>query len=248
MGICVPSHRHFPLALLCGVAVTFAACGGASDTSPTTTPDKLQLTAAQVRSLDSSAQVIVQANPGNANLKALADSTLGALTAGVEAKRVDVATDLTTAPLYLVGIHRAAVLSSGSWSTWTLVAIDDPSKLASLIEVSGFAQNTGAAPPTSVSGTIADGTGVVNATLLQVGAGGAVTEWLANSGTVSFSSDAPGVACSGFTATPHVTCALETMHVHFAANAASGSGGAGAHHATVATDTDVPAMRLTYTP
>jgi hypothetical protein len=220
----------------------------AESTIPTTVPDKLQLTAAQVNSLDSTAQVVVQANPGNANLKALADSTLGVLTAGVEAKRVDIATNLTTAPLYLVGIHRAAVQPTGSWSTWTLVAIDDPSRLANLIEVSGFAQSVGPTPPVSVSGAIGDGTGIANATLLQVGAGGAVTEWRASTGTVSFSSDAPGAPCSGFTATPHVTCALETMHVHFMANAAGGSGGAGARQAALSIDTDVPAMRLTYTP
>jgi hypothetical protein len=166
-------------------------CSGADNTGPATTPDRLQLTAAQVKSLDSIGQVIVQANPGNANLKALADSTLAVLTAGIEAKRVDIATNLTTAPLYLVGIHRAAAGSTGSYSTWTLVAIDDPSRLANLAEVSGFAQSTSATPPAS---------------------------------------------------------ALETMHVHFTTSAAGGSGGAGARQASLSIDTDVPAMRLTYTP
>jgi hypothetical protein len=84
--------------------------------------------------------------------------------------------------------------------------------------------------------------------LLQVGAGGAVTEWLASAGSVSLSSGAPGAPCSGFTATPHMTCALETMHVRFTASAAAGSGGAGGRQATLPIDTEVPAMRLTYTP
>ena len=106
---------------------------------PTTTPDKLQLSAAQVQALDSTAQVIVRANPENADLKSLVDSTLMVLTAGVEAKRVDINTNLTTAPLYLVGVHRAVARASGSFSTWTLIAIDNPAKLANLIEVSGFA-------------------------------------------------------------------------------------------------------------
>jgi hypothetical protein len=243
----VLARQHSRLVLRWSVVAVIAGCS-ADGTLPTTVPDTLQLTAAQVNSLDSTAQVIVQANPGNANLKALADSTLGVLTAGVEAKRVDIATNLTAAPLYLVGIHRAAAHSTGSWSTWTLVAIDDPSRLANLIEVSGFAQTAGATPPASVSGVIGDGTGIANATLLQVGAGGSVTEWRASTGTVSFSSDAPGAPCSGITATPHITCALETMHVHFTANAAGGSGGAGARQAALSIDTDVPAMRLTYTP
>jgi hypothetical protein len=226
----------------------FVACSGASDTGPSTVPDRLQLTAAQVSSLDSAGQAMAQANPGNANLKSLADSTFAVLRAGIEARRVEIGTDLTTAPLYLVGIHRTAARSTGSWSTWTLVAIDDPSRLAYVVEVSGFAQNTSPTPPASVSGTIGDGTGIVNATLLQVGAGGAVTEWRANTGTVTFSSDAPGAPCSGFTATPNMTCTLETMHVRFSANAASGTGGTSARRATLTADAEVPAMRLTYTP
>jgi hypothetical protein len=248
MGISVLFRQTTRVALLCGVTLAIVRCNGADNTGPTSPPDRLQLTAAQVNSLDSSGQVIAQANPGNANLKSLADSTLAVLTAGIEAKRVDITTNLTTAPLYFVGIHRASVRPTGSWSTWTLVAIDDPSKLANLVEVSGFAETPSLTPPSSVTGTIGDGTGIVNATLLQVGAGGAVTEWRATTGTVSFSSDAPGVPCSGFTATPHITCALETMHVHFTANAAGGSGGAGPRQATLSIDTDVPAMRLTYTP
>ena len=157
-------------------------------------------------------------------------------------------TNLTTAPLYLVGVHRAVARASESFSTWTLIAIDDPAKLANLIEVSGFAQSTGSTPPTTVTGTIGDATNIGNGMLLQVAAAGAITQWRPNTGTASFSSDAPGAACPGFTPTRKVTCALETMHVHFTETAASGSGGAASRQATLSADTDVPAMRLTYVP
>lgn len=235
-------------ALLSVGAIVLAACSGTDNTGPSTTPDLLQLTAVQVAALDSSAQQIARANPGNADLKSLADSTLMVFTAGIQAKRVDIGTNLTTAPLYLVGIHRAVTRTQGSFSTWTLVALDDPSRLANLIEVSGFAQSAGSSAPTSVSGTIGDGSGIVNAMLLQVGAGGAVTQWRATTGTASFSSDAAGAVCPGFTPTPLMTCALETMHVRFTASAPSGTGGAGSRQATLTTDADVPTMRLTYTP
>lgn len=234
--------------LILAAAFTGVACDNRDATDPISAPDKLSLTAAQVQSLDSTAQVIVQANPGNADLKSLVDSTLMVLTAGVEAKRVNVVTNLTSAPLYLVGVHRAVVRAAGSFSTWTLIALDDPSKLANLIEVSGFAQSTTAVPPTSVTGTIGDGTGIVNAMLLQVAPGGSVIQWHANAGTVSFSSDAANGPCPGFTPTPKITCSIETMHVRFTATAPSGSGGAGARQASVATEVEVPAMRLTYTP
>jgi hypothetical protein len=38
------------------------------------------------------------------------------------------------------------------------------------------------------------------------------------------------------------------MHVHFTAAASSGTGGAGSRQATIASDVDVPTLRLTYTP
>ena len=180
--------RLYVLAIGCCAAL---ACDSGIAVAPIASADKLVLTVLQVRSLDSSAQVIVQANPANGNLNSLVDSTLLVLTAGVDAKRLAVSTNLTTAPLYFVGVHRASSGPTGSFSTWTLVGIDDPSHLANLVEVSGFAQTPGIAAPTTVSGTIGDGTGIVNGLLLQVGTAGAVTEWHANSGPVSFTSDAP---------------------------------------------------------
>jgi hypothetical protein len=78
-------------------------------------PETLQLSTAQVASLDSTAQVILQANPGNSDLKSLVDSTLLVLTAGIQAKHIDINTNLSTAPLYFVGIHRAVSRPFGSY-------------------------------------------------------------------------------------------------------------------------------------
>ena len=245
----LPLVRPRPVAVLASAALALAACTNTDvGLGPTTTPELLTFSAAQIKSLDSTGTVIVQANPGNGDLKSLVDSALMVLTAGVQAKRVNITTDLTTVPLYMVGIHRAVSNVNGSFSTWTLVAIDDPNNLKNLIEVAGFAQSTGSTPPSSVSGTIGSVGNIGNGMLLQVAAGGAVTQWRPNAGTASFSSDAPGAACPGFTPTPKVTCALETMHVRFTETAASGSGGASGRQATLSADTDVPAMRLTYTP
>jgi hypothetical protein len=206
----------------------------------------LELTTKQLGALDSTGQAITDANPGNASLKSLVDSTLLVLTAGVQAKRLDVTTNLTTKPLYFVGVHRAVSRATGSFSTWTVVGMDDPEKLTSLVEVSGFAQNATATPPASLSGTIGDG-GFVNGLLLAVGNGGAVTEWRPTTGTASFSSSAPGAACPNFAATAIITCTLETLRVRFILTAPNGSGGAGARAASIATEVDVPTMRLTYT-
>jgi hypothetical protein len=241
------SLRITRLVLSCVVASALVACGGSDPAGPDPAPDVLELTTKQLGALDSTGQAITDANPGNGSLKALVDSTLLVLTAGVQARRLDVTTNLTTKPLYFVGVHRAVSRATGSFSTWTVVGMDDPEKLTSLVEVSGFAESTTATPPASLSGTIGDGTGFVNGMLLAVGNGGAVTEWRSTSGTASFSSSAPGAVCPNFTATANITCTLETMRVRFTLTAPNGTGGAGARSASVATEVDVPTMRLTYT-
>jgi len=230
-------------------SVAAAACSDSKGTGPSNTPETIVLTTGQIASLRSSAQAIANSDPANADLRALVDSTLGVLTAGVEARRLDVTTNLTTVPLYFVGLHRTASYSTHSWSTWTLVGFDDPSHLTALVEVSGFAQSANATPPSTVVGTIGDGTGIVNALMIQVASGGAVTTWRAGSGTAGFRSDTPGAACPNFTPpNPHISCALETKHVQFSANAASGSSGAPARQASLSTEASVAAMRLVYTP
>ena len=236
---------HSRLAVLAAVVV---ALGCSSTTDPIHTPpsgDSFVMTSHQASSLDSTGQAVVTANPSNGTLKSLLDSTLQVFTAGITAQRVDVSTDLTTVPLYFVGIHRVVQHASGSFSTWTVVGMDDPEALVNLIEVSGFAQTATATAPASVSGSI--GTGAVNALFLKVAAGGVVTQWSADSGTISFSSDAPTVACPVPNPSVNIACTIETMHVHFNVNATAGSGGATSRHAIVATDVAIPTMRLTYT-
>jgi hypothetical protein len=227
------------------LSVALGACGGDS-TSPLPPADQIELSTGQIHSLDSTGQVIEQANASNATLRALVDSTLLVFTSGIVAKRLDVTTNLTSAPLYFVGIHRVVTRSTGgSFSTWTVVGMDDPSHLTSLIEVSGFAQSGTATAPTSLSGTIGDGS--VNGLLLSVGAAGAVTEWFASTGPVSFSSGTTGAACPNFTATANLTCSLETLRVHFTINAPAAAPGGSGRQGSVAADVDVPTMRLTYT-
>jgi len=227
---------------------SLGACGSDS-TGPILPSDVIQLTGGQVSALDSAVQVAVDNDPSNPDLRALLDSTIDVLAAGVQAKRIDVNTDLTTAPLFFIGIHRAyTIAAGGSFSTWTVVGFDDPSHVSTMIDLGGFAPG-GAAPPNSASGAIG-GDGVGNARFFQLAAGGAVTYWIVSSGTERFVSDSTthGGACPGFKPIPRVTCTVETLHLHFdVAAAGSVDGAAGARHATVPADVDVPTMRLDYT-
>ena len=111
-----------------------AACSSSDPTNPEPAPDVLTLTTKQIGALDSTGQVITQANPGNATLESLVDSTLLILTAGVQARRLDVTTNLTTKPIYFVGVHRAVTRTGSSFSTWTLVGMDDGELLVHRVE------------------------------------------------------------------------------------------------------------------
>lgn len=238
--------RRACLISLPALAVATAACSK-DPTSLVSPPDQIAFTTGQIHSVDSTGQVIEQANPSDATLKSLIDSTLLVLTSGVVAKRLDVATSLTSAPLYFVGVHRVVThASGGSFSTWNLTGLDDPSHLTNIIEVSGFAQSGTPTAPTSVSGTVGDGTGIVNGLFLSVGSGGSVTEWFASTGSVSFSSGVAGTPCPNFTPTPNVTCALETMRVHFTISSPPALPPGTRQDASIATDVDVPTMLLTY--
>jgi len=241
LSFCV---RRVRLARVVTLAALATACGGSDSTSPSSQPDHITFTNATINSLDSTTQVIVQANPGNPTLKALADSTLLVLTAGIQAVRVNVTTNLTSAPLYFVGIRRTINQTTNAWTTWTLVGIDDPSHLGNIVEVAGFAQAATGGAPASVSGTVG-GSGSINGRLLQVGNGGTVAEWAVNAGSASFASDTPGGACPNYTPPPKITCTLEVMHVNFTI---TGTSGGSTKSATQTQTVDVPTMRLTYNP
>lgn len=224
-----------------------AACGGSDSTGPSNSSDTIILTSSVLHSLDSSAVIIKQSNPSDPTLQALVDSTLLTLTAGVQARRIAVTSSLTSAPLYFVAVHRVFTSGSGAWQTWSLVGFDDPAHLTTLVEASGYAP-TATPPASTMTGAIGDGTGIANGLMLRVATGGAVTQWTANSGSMTFHNGTPGAACPGFTATPHVTCALETLQAGFALAAASGTGGAAGQTTRVDVVQDVPGIRLTYTP
>lgn len=240
------NFRNGILALV--MAGGIAACGdGTGTTAPLPTGDSFSLSATQIHALDSTAQVVEQANPANGTIKSLVDSTLLILSAGVVAQRLNVTTDLTTNPLFFVGVHRVFEHPGGtSWATWNIVGMDDPAKLGNVIEVSGFAQTSGPVAPTSMSGTIGDGSGSANGLMLQIASGGAISQWNANAGSVAITTQAGTTPCPNFASTSRVTCTIETVSVHFTLQSSNAAGGAGARQATLTTDAVVPTMRLTY--
>ena len=219
------------------VMLAVAACTKNDLTGPLPPADQIVFTGAQINSLDSTGRALEQNNSSDGTVKALVDSTLLVLTSGVVAKRLIVTTDLTSAPLYFVGVHRV-YSGAASGSTWTVVGMDDPSHLTSIVEIGAFSPSAAE----SVSGALSD---VLNGLLLSVSSAGTVTEYFAVGGTASIASTASATPCPNFPVTPHVTCTLETMHVSFSIAGPATSPTGGSRQATVA-PVDVPAMRLTY--
>jgi hypothetical protein len=216
------------------------ACDG-DPTTPTPAPAQLTLSADQVSAMNARAGQVMSTNPSNTSFTAFVDSTLLVLQAGVTMRRLDVTTNLTSAPMYFIGLHRVVTQANGSsFSTWTLVGLEDPATFANVIQVSGFAQSSFAA-----SGAI--GSGYANGQLLQVQSDGMVAVWNYSTGHANFVSDLPTAACPNGSPQPKLTCNLETMHVAFTVQSAQSAGSSVTRSASV-TDVTVPALRLTYTP
>jgi hypothetical protein len=234
-------------------ATALLAAIACNDNNPTgsegPTGAEFTLSQAQVSALIARADQLADANPTNPAMRSLVDSTLLALQAGVVMKRVDVQTDLTTAPLYFIGIHRVIQQpDGGSFSTWTLVGIEDPTDFTTVVQVTGFAQSTTSTAPSSVSGTIGDGTGIVNGRLLQVGAGNVLKTWNYSTGNASFTSEPPTGACPNGNPEQWTVCTLENVRVTFSITATESLTSSFARHASVNTEVSVPTIRLTYTP
>jgi hypothetical protein len=222
------------------VSAGLAACGDNAMIAASAN-DTVVLTAAQVSALQNAAVSLRGSNPLNADVRSLVDSTLLVLTAGVQARRVNLTTTLSPAPQYFVGIHRVFPHTGGSSSTWNVVGMDDFAALHSIVEISGFAQNSTGTAPETTTGTI--GTGFANVVMMEINSSGGVATWHASSGAASFASTPLGTPCPGFTATARVSCTLETMRVTFTGTGSN----AGVTRAASLTSVDVPAMRLTYT-
>jgi hypothetical protein len=227
-----------------GSIALLSLCGcGDSGTQPPVSTDLLVLSAHQLSALDSTGQVIQESNPSNTTVRTLNDSVLTALAAGVALKHVDLVTDVTTAPLYFIGIHRVINhAGGGSSATWTVIGLDAPEDLTAMIEAGGYAEGGATAAPSTMSGQIGDT--FVNARFWRVAAGGALTEWIGGPGSISFASSAATGNCPTASTVAHIVCETETMTVSMNVTGSSGTSTRQASMSSI----QIPAIRLTYTP
>ena len=193
-----------------GVSSLFAlGCGSDKVVGPAS---QITLSAAQATVLMNK---IGQFAPLHNQIAWLADSANLVIKSGSQVDLILVSTNLAPGPFYAVGLQRAVQLTGSSFSTFNLIAFDDPSNPTNFIVIDGFNSGTGA-PPTSTSGNF---DGPVNGYLFHVD-GSTLASWHAALGTATFTAGTPGGACSGFQSSAGVTCALSDLTVSFSITAA----------------------------
>ena len=183
------------------------AIGCGSDTAGPHGPT-VTLTAAEATILMARITELALVHP---ELAWLADSANLVLRSGAEADVIPITTDLAAGPFYAVGLQRGVQVSFSSYSTFDLIAFNDPSNPTDFIIVDGFIAGTGT-PPTSASGDF--GGSAVTGHLFHV-AGNTVTAWRAQAGIAALSTGSVGNACTGFVSNASITCAQSALTAGF---------------------------------
>ena len=128
-----------------GVSSLFAlGCGSDKVVGPAS---QITLSAAQATVLMNK---IGQFAPLHNQIAWLADSANLVIKSGSQVDLILVSTNLAPGPFYAVGLQRAVQLTGSSFSTFDLIAFNDPSNPTDFIVIDGYNSGSGA-PPTSTS-------------------------------------------------------------------------------------------------
>ena len=211
-----------------------------------TTGEVIQLTNAQAQALVSHMSSLSTKDP---SLAALADSARFVLTAGAEARQIAVTTDLGDGPYWAVSMHRSRAgtgASPQSWSTFHVIAFNEPNNPTRFIVLGGYSSASGTTPPTSVSGSIgSSSTSSLTAHLFSV-SGSQASAWHASGGIVSLTATPLTQSCAGFSATG-MTCTRSTMTATFNITATvAGNGTTGQRTAASSGAQTAPGVRLMF--
>ena len=209
-----------------------------------TTGEVIQLTNAQAAMLVSHMGAFSSTDP---SLAALADSARFALTAGAEARQIAVTTDIGAGPFWAVSMQRTHTGTTQSWSTFHVIAFNEPNNPTQFIVLGGYASNSGGAPPNTVTGSYSGPTSTssVTAHLFTV-AGNQASAWHASAGTSTLSVTPTIEACPGFSAT-NMTCLKSTMTAAFTITASVPGGGAtGVRLGGTSGTVSIPGIRLSF--
>lgn len=232
---------------LAGV-VALLGCESDEIVIPVTTGEVITLTQAQAATLVSRMQSFSSGST-DPTLAALSDSARFVLKAGAEARQISVTTDLGAGPYWAVSIHRTRVgtgTSPQSWSTFNVIAFNEPNDPTRFIVLGGFNQVSGTTPPTSVSGPIGGASNSsLTAHLFSV-SGSQVSAWHASAGTSSLVATPSSETCAGFSASG-MTCVKSTMTANFnITTTVPGNGATGSRTMSTASAQTAPGIKLAF--
>lgn len=228
------------------IVAALAALGCESDERVVgvTTGEVIHLTNAQAAMLVSHMSAFSSRDP---SLAALADSARFVLKAGAEARQIAVTTDIGSGPFWAVSMQRTKSGATQSWSTFHVIAFNEPNDPTQFIVLGGFASNSGGAPPNMVTGSYsgATSTSSVTAHLFTV-SGTQTSAWHASAGTSTLTASPTAETCPGFSAT-NMTCLKSTMSAAFTITASvPGNGTTGQRTAGTTATASVPGIRLSF--
>jgi hypothetical protein len=187
-----------------------AIAGACNDNITDPNPPIITLSAQQAAVLTANAEAIADVHP---DLEWLTDSIEVVVRAGAQAKRIVVTSEGEEIAYYAVGLQRQVISASSSFSTWHLIAFDNPSSPSEFILANGFAQGAGTTPPTSVDGGF--GGDDVFAHFIRVD-DGVITDWRAVTGGATFRTATSGGDCPVVGTPPQgVTCTLGEIEASF---------------------------------
>ena len=237
---------HMKRIVLAAGAAVLMGCESDKTVIGVTTGETIQLTQAQAAALVSHMSSFSSTDP---SLSSLADSARFVLKSGAEAHQIAVTTDLGDGPYWAVSLFRSHVgagTSPQSWSTYHVIAFNEPNNPTRFIVLGGYNSVSGTTPPSSVTGPIgSSATSSLTAHLFSV-AGSAVSAWHASGGTVSMTATPTSEACAGFTAT-NMTCVKSSMSATFnITTTVAGNGTTGQRTAASSGAQTAPGIRLTF--
>jgi hypothetical protein len=235
-------------AILLVAFATLAGCESDKTVFGVTTGETIHLTEAQASALVSRMASFSTAST-DPTLAALADSARFVLKSGAEAHQINVTTDLGDGPYWAVSMqrtHAGTGTSPQSWSTFHVIAFNEPNNVSRFIVLGGYSSVSGTTPPNSVSGSIgSSSTSSLTGHFFST-SGTQVSAWHANAGTVSMTATPTTDACADFSATS-MTCVKSSMSLTFnITGTVPGNGTTGQRTGSASSAQTAPGVRLAF--
>ena len=187
--------------------ITLAACS--DDPSGVTGGEVITLSASQAAALVARIESFGAADP---TLDALADTVDVVIKAGAQARRVEIVNSEGASTFYAVSLQRTHPVAP-AWSTFHVIAFNDPTNPTLFVILGGFNQAQSATPPNTVTGPIgATSSSSLTGHLFSV-FGNQLSTWNASGGTSYMTAGATTTVCTGWTGPG--TCVTSLMDASF---------------------------------